>query len=173
MKTIKYSVSEMINNSEPSTIYTDGVATGTVQRIYSNKIKKLVDSYFDYRYFLQYEAEDLGEKFRVKKIFRRGKLWYEGRYEGVRAKTIITYDNWRIGIPELYIIQDQIKIKIEKEHEEASLFYEGDTMIARWQAIFNEEQQCFDIELQIEESATIQEVAFYVAISQATLFIGA
>lgn len=173
MKTIKYSVSEMINNSDPSSIYIDDIVTGTVQRIYSNRLKKLVDSYFDYRYFLQYEAEVSGEKFRVKKIFRRGKLWYEGRYEGERKKTIITYDNWRVGVPELYIIQDQLKIKIEKEHEEASRFYEGDIIIARWQAIFNEEQKCFDIELQIEESATIQEVAFYVAISQATLFIGA
>ena len=76
-------------------------------------------------------------------------------------------------MPELVILHENKKIKVEKELEEASCFYENEEVIATWQAQFDEAQQQFHLTLQISEQASVQDPAFYVAISQATLFIGA
>ena len=168
-----YKVSAELNDQTEQPIFSGDSKIGDVQRVYSNKLKRLVDQYFDYRYFLIYEASVNLKSFRVKKIFRRGKLWFEGKYADGASKTIITYDNWRIGVPELLILHEQTKIKIEKEIEEPSRFYEGEEVIATWHAVFDEQQQQFDITLEIKQTATIQEPAFYIAIAQATLFIGA
>jgi hypothetical protein len=168
-----YKVSAELNDQTEQPIFQDEKQIGEVHRVYSNKLKRLVDQYFDYRYFLIYEAAVHTKIFRVKKIFRRGKLWFEGKYVDESSKTIITYDNWRIGVPELLILHEQVKIKIEKEIEEPSRFYEGEEVIATWHAVFDEQSQQFDVTLQINQMATIQEPAFYIAIAQATLFIGA
>lgn len=64
---------------------------------------------------------------------------------------MITYENWRIGIPELYITDGQIKLQLNKEFEEWSEFLYEDQVIARWKASFVDEQ--FDIILQIDEKA--------------------
>ena len=173
MKQYKYTVDSILNDETQKPVYFNGNNIGYVQRIYSNKLKKMLDHHFDFRYFLVYECVIDGRKFSIKKIFRRGKLWYEGKYEGAKEKTIITYDNWRIGIPELKIIEKGLTIKIEKEFEEPSRFYEGDVCIATWEAVFNEESETFTINLQVSDEATIQDPAYYIAISQATLFIGA
>jgi hypothetical protein len=173
MKQYEYTVDSILNDESQKPVYYNGENVGYVQRIYSNKLKKVLDHHFDFRYFLIYECAIGGRKFKIKKIFRRGKLWYEGKYEGAKEKTIITYDNWRIGIPELKIIEKDFFIKIEKEFEEPSRFYEGDVCIATWQAVFDEASQSFSITLQITDEATVQDPAYYIAISQATLFIGA
>lgn len=173
MKQYEYTVDSILNDETKKTVYFNGNNIGYVQRIYSNKLKKMLDHHFDFRYFLMYECAINGRKFSIKKIFRRGKLWYEGKYEGAKDKTIITYDNWRIGIPELKIIEKDLTIKIEKEIEEPSRFYEGDLCIATWEAVFDEVSETFSIFLQISDEATIQDPAYYIAISQATLFIGA
>ena len=173
MKQYEYIVNAVLNDESQKPVYFNGENVGYVQRIYSNKLKKLLDKYFDFRYFLVYECAIDGRKYSVKKIFRRGKLWYEGKYEGSKEKTIITYDNWRIGIPELKIIEKDLVIKIEKEFEEPSRFYEGDLCVATWHASFDEASQTFTIIVQISDEATVQDPAYYIAISQATLFIGA
>ena len=173
MKQYEYTVDSNLNDETQRPVYFNGNSIGYVQRIYSNKLKKMLDHHFDYRYFLVYECAIGERKYTVKKIFRRGKLWYEGKYAGAKDKTIITYDNWRIGIPELNIIEKDLTIKIEKELEEPSRFYEGDLCIGTWEATFNEASEIFSIVLQISDEATIQDPAYYIAISQATLFIGA
>lgn len=173
MKQYDYTVDSILNDESQKPVYFNSKNVGYIQRIYSNKLKKVLDQYFDYRYFLVYECAIGGRKFTVKKIFRRGKLWFEGKYADAKEKTIITYDNWRIGIPELKIIEKDLIIKIEKEFDEPSRFYEGELCIATWHATFNEESQSFSIVLQISDEATVQDPAYYIAISQATLFIGA
>ena len=174
MKQYHYSVDAVLNDESRRTVYNSkGEAVGYVQRIYSNKLKRLLDHHFDFRYFLMYESEVYGKTYEIKKIFRRGKLWFEGRFAGNKDKTIITYDNWRIGIPELKIIEKNLLIKIEKEFEVPSRFYEEDVCIATWQATFDEPSQLFSIVLQISDDATVQDPAYYIAICQATLFIGA
>lgn len=173
MKTYQYNVSAELDNESKLPIYDDNQIIGNVQRVYSNRLKKLLDRYFDFRYFLVYEVTIAHKSFTVKKIFRRGKLWFEGKYEGEKKKTIITYDNWRVGVPELIILHEDCKIKVEKEIELPSRFYEGEKEIATWHAVYNEEEQSFRVELNIMDDATIQDPSFYIAISQATLFIGA
>lgn len=145
----------------------------TVRRTYDNSLKKIVDRYFDYRYFLKYEVEDPkgSKRFFIKKKIRRGKLWYEGFDFLTNKKYIISYENWRIGIPELYITDDSLKIVIHKEMENWSEFiYEGQ-LIAKWKAEYSNEE--FQMTLQIEENSPVDSVEFFVGISQATLFIGA
>ena len=173
MKTYHYTVSAELNDETKLPVYQDNLKIGQVRRVYTNKLKKLLDGYFEFRYFLVYEAEIEQKRYTVKKIFRRGKLWFEGKYEGEKKKTIITYDNWRVGVPELMILHENCTIKIEKELELPSRFIEGETEIASWHAVYNEEEQIFQVELNIMDEATIQEPSFYIAISQATLFIGA
>lgn len=173
MKTYHYTVSAELNNETKTPVYYDNIKMGEICRVYSNRLKKLLDSYFDFRYFLVYEAAVAQKRYTVKKIFRRGKLWFEGTYEGEKKKTIITYDNWRVGVPELIILHENCTIKIEKELEMPSRFFEGDTEIATWHAVYNEKELSFQVELNIMDEATIQEPSFYIAISQATLFIGA
>lgn len=173
MKQYYYTVDAVLNDESKRSVYSEGKEVGYVQRIYSNKLKRILDQHFDFRYFLVYECMINSQTYTIKKIFRRGKLWFEGHYEGKKEKTIITYDNWRIGIPELKIIEKDLLIKIEKEFEEPSRFYEGDVCIATWQAVYDEASQSFSLVLQISDEATVQDPAYYVAISQATLFIGA
>lgn len=173
MKKYTYYIEAQLDDESKQPIYHEGVQVGFVKRVYSNTIKKLLDRQFDFRYFVIYTSEVINKRYTVKKIFRRGKLWFEGHYEGSKQKTIITYENWRIGIPELKIIDPKVQIKIEKEMEEPSRFLEGDQSVAVWYAQFDEQAQRFFIQLEISEAATIQEPAFYIAISQATLFIGA
>ena len=173
MKTYHYHVSAELNNESKMPVYDDNTKIGEVRRVYTNRLKKLLDGYFDFRYFLVYEAATAQNRFTVKKVFRRGKLWFEGKYVGDKKKTIITYDNWRVGVPELIILHEDCNIKIEKEIELPSRFFEGEAEIATWHAVYNEEEQRFQVELKIMDEATIQEPSFYIAISQATLFIGA
>lgn len=173
MKTYNYIVSDQLEDETLRPIFIDNEQVGNVRRIYSNKLKKKLDQFFDYRYFLIYEATIQNHTYSVKKIFRRGKLWFEGFDHSSKKKTIITYDNWRIGVPELKIIDERATLKINKEFEKPSLFYEGDIQVASWLATYNEMEKIFDIILIIEENATIQDPAFYITISQATLFIGA
>jgi hypothetical protein len=134
MKIYEYKVSGQLNDETPQAIFHNGQQIGEVRRMYSNKLKKKLDQYFDYRYFLLYEATIESHVYRIKKIFRRGKLWFEGVDQTTNKKTIVTYDNWRIGVPELKIIDERAVLKIEKEFEEPSRFYENDEVVATWQA---------------------------------------
>lgn len=143
------------------------------RRVYSHRLKKTFDRLFDYRYFLSYEAVDEDAEtvlFRVKKISRRGKVWFVGWDLLANQRYMISYENWRIGIPTLFISDGQMKIQVEKEMEEWSRFLLNGETIARWQANYKEGQ--FHMTLVIEDNSPIQHPAFFIAISQATLFVG-
>lgn len=174
MKQFTYAVEGNIKSTVKQTIYDEeGAAVATVARVYSSGLKKLVDVYFDYRYFLLYEARDMeGQlQFTTKKIFRRGKVWFEGR-DANGSKYMIHYENWRIGLPELTIHGNGLKMKIEKQMEGWSEFLVDEQVVARWQAVYEETTDQFHMTLQIEEQSPVQAVPFYAAIAQATLFIG-
>ena len=174
MKQFTYSVDGKIQSTTKAIIYNEeDVAVATVIRHYSNGLKKLLDIYFDYRYFLTYIVSTMQDdvQFTVKKIFRRGKVWFEGR-DAHGTKYSINYENWRIGVPELFITGGGMKMKIDKVMEGWSEFYVDDTNVARWQAVYNEDSDTFSMTLQIEDSSPVQDVSFYVAIAQAALFIG-
>ncbi|MEC1177464.1 peptide ABC transporter ATPase [Metasolibacillus meyeri] len=155
-------------------INAQGEKVAYVARIYSNRLKRFLDGYFDYRYFLTYEVTNLREEptFRITKKIRRGKLWFEAFSYAKQERYTITYENWRIGLPELAIHWSGGIIKIDKQMEGWSHFLVDDEIVARWQAVYVEQEDCFHVALQIEPSSPIQQVDFFVAISQAALFIG-
>ncbi|RUL55591.1 tubby C-terminal domain-like protein [Lysinibacillus antri] len=143
------------------------------KRIYDNQFKQKLDRMFDYRYFLKYDIYNANneKELIIKKISRRGKLWYEA-VDTKRQKTyIISYENWRIGIPELYISDGEIKIQINKEMEDWSEFVFENEIIAKWKAEFKDDQ--FEMTLVIHDNSPLQNVAFFIGVCQATLFVGA
>jgi len=175
MQTYTYEVLGNIKSTEQQPVYNEaGEQILKVQRIYDNGLKKLLDGYFDHRYFLKYAVLDNDGQslFEVKKIFRRGKVWFEGKDLVLNEKYIINYENWRIGVPELFISSDKFKMKIDKEMEDWSNFIINDEVIARWLAVYNEQSDMFSVKLVVWEEAPVQDPAFYIAIAQATLFIG-
>lgn len=175
MKTYFYKQVGNIKSTEPHTIVDEqGTAIATVNRVYDNGLKKLFDGYFDYRYFLKYAVHGIdGQKqFEVKKIFRRGKVWFEGKDFQTNNKYLISYENWRIGVPELFINSDSLKMKIEKVMEGWSEFIVEEQIIARWKADYDELADEFFMTLEIEANSPVQEVPFFVGIAQASLFIG-
>lgn len=164
-----------IKSTEPQPIYNEqGKHIQSVRRVYSNGLKKLLDNYFDNRYFLKYEVLDNSGQtiFEAKKIFRRGKVWFEARERQTGEKYMIHYENWRIGVPELFITSNNFKMKIDKEMEDWSTFSVDEKVVARWLANYDEQNNLFDITLELSDEAPIQDIAYYIAIAQATLFIG-
>ena len=176
MKKYLYYLQEDIRSTEPCAIIDEHQQqVGTVQRVYRNGLMKIVDGYFDYRYFLTYDVrmQDGGHMITKKKV-RRGKLWYECVDGQTSEKYIISYQNWRIGVPELFITQTHtsFKMNIDKEMEGWSRFFVEGQEVARWQAIFDEEAKQFLTLVEIEAHAPMQQPAFYISIAQAALFIG-
>ncbi|MGN7476366.1 tubby C-terminal domain-like protein [Solibacillus silvestris] len=175
MQTFTYEVEGDIKSTLPKPICDEsGEQILYVQRIYDNSLKKLFDSYFDYRYFLKYAVQTSEGKsiFETKKIFRRGKVWFEATDLLTTERYIINYENWRIGVPELFVSGNTFKMKIEKEMEDWSNFIVNDTVIARWLAVYEEQKDIFAMTFELSEEAPVQNPAFYIAIAQATLFIG-
>lgn len=175
MQTYTYEVLGDIKSTTQQPIYNEeGMQVLKVQRIYDNGLKKLLDGYFDHRYFLKYvvQQNDGQPIFQTKKIFRRGKVWFEGIDLTTNEKYIINYENWRIGVPELFISGNSFKMKIEKEMEDWSNFTVNDTVVARWRAVYDEPKDVFNVMFELSKEAQIQHPAFYIAIAQATLFIG-
>ena len=143
------------------------------KRVYNSSIKKKLDRLLDYRYFLKYEVETIdGEPlFKIRKINRRGKLWFEGIDVTSNKKFIISYENWRIGLPILYVTDGQSKITLDKSIDEWSTFLIGDEVIAKWKAEFIDSN--FHMTLMIDSKSPIQQPQFFIAIAQAALFVGA
>ena len=57
MKTYTYKHTKAIESTSDVSIYDDnGQAVAISKRIYDNRLKKVVDQFFDYRYFLKYDA---------------------------------------------------------------------------------------------------------------------
>jgi len=151
----------------------EGSVSSNVQRVYSNGLKKAFDRMMDYRYFVQFDvsAVDGQRLFTCKKISRRGRVHFKGKDLLTGKDYMIAYDGWQIMIPDLIITDGQHKIMLNKEMEEWSVFTLNDQPIARWQAVYLETH--FDITLQIEDTSPIQHEAFFIAIGQAVLFVGA
>lgn len=176
MKTYTYCHPEAIEYTGDIPILDDtGEIVAFSRRIYDNFLKKRFDEIFDFRYFLKYDVLNYnGEKlFSVKKISRRGKLWFEGIEAATKKKYIISYENWRIGLPTLYITDHKVKIQLEKELEDWSKFLLNQEEIARWKAEYSDAKGEFHMTLQINENSPIQQPQFFIAICQATLFVGA
>ncbi|MER2037097.1 MAG: peptide ABC transporter ATPase [Solibacillus sp.] len=175
MKKFTYQALGNIKSTTPQPIYNEqGIQIQFVQRIYDNGLKKLLDGYFDYRYFLKYEVIDLAGKplFQAKKVFRRGKVWFEGKDLVRDENYLINYENWRIGVPELFISNGDFKMKVDKEMESWSTFIVDDVVVAKWLAVYDEQKDLFDITFELSDQSPIQDIAFYIAIAQAALFIG-
>ena len=175
METYTYEVPAKLNSTDDAFVYQDGHHVYTINRVYDNGLKKLMDAYFDYRYFLKYVVRNpVGEdQFICRKIQRKGRLWFEGKNLQTDRQFIISYENWRIGVPELFIKGEQLDMKIDKEMEGWSNFLVDETIVARWLAVYNEERESFSMTLEVLPESPIQEAAFFLGIAQATLFIGA
>lgn len=174
MKTFTYKQSSNISSIEAMPIFDQfGKKVATVSRVYKNRLTKIIDSFFDYRYFLQFVVSDSNNNtiFFIKKVIRRGKVWYEAEDKVTQEKYMITYENLRIGIPELHIKSNSVQMKIDKSMEGWSEFSVGGNIVARWQAEYDENEDLFHITLQIEEQSPILTPHFFIGISQATLFI--
>ena len=63
MKHYEYTVDSKLNDETQRPVYFNGNSIGYVQRIYSNKLKKMLDHHFDYSYFLVYECAIDGLKY--------------------------------------------------------------------------------------------------------------
>lgn len=175
MKTYFYKQAGHIYSTDVQMVVEEhGDQIASVARIYSNRLKKLVDGYFDYRYFVMYMVCDRnGEAiYQVKKIFRRGKVWFEARHLQTKEKYIISYENWRIGVPELFINGANVKMKIDKEMEDWSTFSIAGEMVARWKADYDEQANEFFVTLEVDDTCAVNDPKFYIGIAQATLFIG-
>jgi hypothetical protein len=175
MKKFTYQALGNIRSTTLQPIYNEqGNHIQSVRRVYDNSLKKLLDGYFDYRYFLKYEVTDLSGKplFQAKKVFRKGKVWFEGKDLERNEDYLINYENWRIGIPELFITNGDFKMKVDKEMETWSSFLVDDVVVAKWLAVYDEQNDLFNITFELSDQAPIQNTAFYIAIAQAALFIG-
>ena len=175
METYTYEVPAVLNSTDDSYVYRDGRHVCTVSRVYDNGLKKLMDAYFDYRYFLKYVVKSPTgqEQFLCRKVQRKGRLWFEARDLRTDEQFIISYENWRIGVPELFVKGERLDMKIDKEMEGWSNFLVGEAIVARWLAVYNEEKESFSMTLEILPGSPVQDAAFFLAIAQATLFIGA
>ena len=175
MKTYSYELTAKLNATEDIRVLEEGKHVYTINRVYDNSLKKLLDGYFDYRYFLKYMVKNtVGEPvFMCKKVQRKGRLWFEATDFRTNEKYVINYENWRIGIPELFIKGEGLDMKIDKEMEDWSNFLIGETIVARWLPVYNEETETFTITLELLPEDVKQDAAFFLAIAQATLFIGA
>ncbi len=143
------------------------------QRYYSNKLKKIIDRTMDYRYFLDYRVYDLNDQllFVCKKISRKGRVYYIARDIQTMDDYMISYDKWKELVSDLLITGKDIQIVIDKEMESSwSRFIYKEKEIARWKADIAKE---FMVHLEIEDDSPITNPAFFLAISQCVLFIGA
>lgn len=168
-----YTLTTQLHSTEDIVVSTNGAHVFTMNRIYSNRLKKIVDGIFDYRYFLQYDIKDAQGQVlaRCKKMQRKGRMWFEAQDLIANRPLIVNYENWRVGIPELLIKGQDFKMKIDKEMEDWSNFLIGDEVVARWLGVYQEETETFDVifEVMDERAST----ALLLVIAQTTLFIGA
>ncbi|MDI7742015.1 hypothetical protein QMK38_08365 [Lysinibacillus fusiformis] len=182
MKSYTYTHPEAIEyTGDVPVLAENGQVVAYSRRVYDNFLKRTFDKTLDFRYFLKYDVLDHNRQqlFTVKKISRRGKLWFEGVEAATKEKYLISYENWRIGIPTLYITNGEMKIVLEKEFEDWSRFLIDQEEIAKWKAEYREGAAVgkangeFHISLQINDNSPIQQPEFFIAICQATLFVGA
>lgn len=173
MKSYHYQVSTKLQDTNQITLFSNGEKVGYVQRIYSNFLKKFFDSSLDHKYFVRIESQIEGyPNAYCKKVQKKGKIYYTASEDGQPIFNI-GYIGWKSLIPDLVIDNRELQLLLSMEREDWSTFKFAEEVVARWKADFNEEQQDFSVELQIEDNCPIDNPALLVAISQATLFIGA
>ncbi|WP_391118173.1 hypothetical protein [Psychrobacillus sp. L3] len=172
MHTYTYNQPNSIDITPMISVYNhEGVVSVEFERYYSNKLKKFVDKLMDYRYFLRYNVYNINKEliFTCKKVSKKGRVYYEANDLVQQHTYIVAYDKWKELIPDLMITDGSLQIKLQKEMEGWSRFTYNDKEIARWKAELNEG---FSVQLEIEEDSPIQNVAFFIAISQCALFVG-
>lgn len=175
MQQFTYKALGKLQSTKPQAIRNEaGEKIMLVERVYDNGLKKLLDGYFDYRYFLKYRVttNEGVPLFEAKKIFRRGKVWFEAKDLVSNETYVVNYENWRIGVPELFVSGQTIKMKIDKEMEDWSNFIVAGEIVARWKASYDETSDEFTAMLEVADISPIQNTAFFIAIAQAALFIG-
>ncbi|GLC88880.1 tubby C-terminal domain-like protein [Lysinibacillus piscis] len=174
MKTFTYTQPMAIESTEVVSILNEaGEVTSTVQRVYSNALKKAFDRTMEYRYFVRYDTKDVSGQplFTCKKMTRRGRVYFQGKDWQTGKDYTIAYDGWKLMLPDLMITDGVQTIKLNKEMEDWSVFSIDEQPIARWQATFHDSY--FTMTVQIEADSPIQQEAFFITIGQAVLFIGA
>ena len=149
----------------------NGEKVCSFQRYYSNNLKRLLDRAMEYRYFLRYDIYDLNDQiiFTCKKVSKKGRVYYQAYDYETKEHYTITYDKWKELVADLLIIGKDLNIVIDKELEDWTRYLWEGKEIARWRAKLEEE---FLIELEISDDSPIQNPAFFIAISQCTLYIG-
>lgn len=138
MKIYTYKQPAAIESTETVTILNEagGEVSSTVQRVYSNALKKAFDKTMDYRYFVRFDVNDRKGQplFTCKKVSRRGRVHFRGKDLVTGKDYMIAYDGWQIMIPDLVITDGEQQIKLNKEMEDWSVFTVNEQPIARWQA---------------------------------------
>lgn len=173
MQTYHYKLPMNLQYTEEIPITMNGDQVGTLKRVYTNGLKKVIDRMFDQKYFVQIEAQVKGfEKTVCKKIQRKGKIYYDAIEEG-KPLYRIAYIGWKELIPDLMISNKKDQMTLEMNREDWSLFLYNEKTIARWRADYIEESDCFEISFEMLEESPFQNPALFIAIAQATLFIGA
>lgn len=173
MRTYTYKHPNTITKTPKCIVLNDqDQAVGYCQRTFKNSVTKWMNAAMDHKYFVLHVAEIDGEPIaKCKKISRKGRIYYRADLEGY-APFEIGYVGWRDLIPDLRITNGTIVMNLHKEMDDWSVFEYEDVEYARWLAHFNEQNDEFELQLEIFEAAPIQYAAFYIAIAQTILYIG-
>jgi len=173
MKTYKYEVPAILQHTEPLLVELDGESVGIVKRVYSNPIKRVIDSTLDYKYFVKIESEIEGFPEAIcKKIQRKGKIYFEAKEEGSKLFRI-AYTGWKALIPEVVISDGETMLRVDMDRELGSTFTFEEEVVAKWHTSFDETRNLFIASLEVDEKCPIQNPALLLSIAQAVLFIGA
>lgn len=173
MKSYQYQLSTVLQDTQSIQLFSNNEVVGQTKRVYSNPLKKLVDSTLDYKYFVRIESQVAGyADAYCRKIQRKGKVYYEA-VEQDKPLYRIAYIGWKSLIPDLAISNKKTQIILSIEREDWSTYNYEEQEVARWRAVLDEEKQMFSVELQIEDTCPFDNPALLVSISQAVLFIGA
>ncbi|MBQ0138721.1 MAG: hypothetical protein KBT36_05445 [Kurthia sp.] len=173
MKSYHYQVTTDLQDTQCVQLIRDNEVVGQMQRVYSNALKKFIDSTLDKKYFVRIESKVTGfEDAYCRKIQRKGKVYYEAVEQG-KPIYRIAYIGWKSLIPDLAISNKEVQMILSMEREDWSVYRYEEKEVARWRATLDEEKQLFSVELQIEDDCPFDNPALLVSISHASLFIGA
>ncbi|MEG0381099.1 MAG: hypothetical protein RR603_05300 [Kurthia sp.] len=173
MKIYNYEVPAVLQHTEPLLVELEGESIGTVKRVYSNPIKRVIDSTLDYKYFAKIESEIDGfPKAVCKKIQRKGKIYFEAKEDGAPIYRI-AYTGWKALIPEVVISNGETMLRVDMDRELGSTFTYNEEVVAKWHTSFDDTRNVFIAKFEVEEDCPIKNPALLLSIAQAVLFIGA
>lgn len=168
-----YTETTNIDSTSAVPIVCEGQNVFTYQRVYSNKLKKILDAAMDFRYFVQYDVHNLqGEQlFTIKKYARRRRIIYNAA--DAHNTFLISYDGQFLMMPELHIhSKSGMKMELHQNIDDWSIFKDHTQQYARWLSTFDEDTKTFAMTLEILEEHPVMTAAHYIGIAQMTLFIG-